>query len=197
MKESLRLFVKSVQSAVFIVLIFWVIKWVEYFLATSFYTLGIYPRTTQGLLGILTSPLIHGDFEHLIANSVPMLVLTTLLFFFYNKKGIGIFVLLWLTAGLFTWIIGRSSWHIGASSVIYAIASFLVFGGLFSGKVKLILVAIIVAVAYSGLIFGLLPVDGHVSWEGHLAGAVAGLFWAYVFRKSLKKTAVKEEKAQV
>lgn len=190
MKESIRQFVRSLQYALFIVLVFWIVKWVEYLFDLHFHTIGIYPRTFKGLLGILTSPLVHADFEHLIANSVPMLILTTLLFFFYKKKGIGIFGLLWLTAGILTWIIGRSSWHIGASSVIYAMAFFLVFGGIFSKSIKLILVSVIVAIAYSGLIFGLFPVNEQVSWEGHFAGAFSGFFWAYLFRNSLQKDSI-------
>ena len=192
MKQFLRQFVKSLQYALFIVLVFWIIKWVEYLFDLQFYTLGIYPRTVEGLLGVLTSPFVHGDFGHLIANSVPMLILGTLLFFFYGKRGIGIFVLLWLTSGILTWIIGRESWHIGASSVIYALAFFLVFGGLFSKSIKLILVSVIVAVAYSGLIFGLFPVNGQISWEGHFAGAFTGFFWAYIFRNNLRSKSDEE-----
>ena len=165
--------------------IFWIVWFVEYILGLNFASLGIYPRTTDGLLGIITSPFIHGDFQHLLANSIPFGVLCTLLFFFYKEKAWQIFILNWVTAGLLTWIIGRSAYHIGASSVIYALASFLIFGGIFSRKLSLILASIIVIVVYSGLIWGIFPMDRHVSWEGHLGGAVSGFIWAYVLRKNL------------
>jgi len=183
MKELFNLFRTSLKYALCIVLILWIIKCIESLLGLNFYTFGIYPRSTDGLWGILTSPLIHGNFQHLIANTIPMLVLTTLLFLFYRKKAVFIFILLWITAGILTWIIGRPSWHIGISSVIYALASFLIFGGFFSKNFKLIIVSIIVIIAYSGLIFGVFPGEERVSWEGHLSGALGGLLWAYVFRK--------------
>ncbi|MFV0420179.1 MAG: rhomboid family intramembrane serine protease [Dysgonomonas sp.] len=187
MKEYFRLLKISIGYAFFIVLIMWMIKGFEYLFNFNFYTFGIYPRTLDGLWGIITSLFLHGDFQHLIANTLPMFILSILLFFFYGKKSTYIFILLWLTSGIFTWVIGRSSWHIGASSLIYAIASFLIFGGILSKNYKLILISILVIIVYSGLIFGLFPTSGQVSWEGHLSGALSGLLWAYIFRKSLRR----------
>lgn len=187
MKEYFRLLKISLGYAFCIILIMWAIKSFESLFNLSFYTFGIYPRTLDGLWGVITSPFLHGDFQHLIANTLPMLILSTLLFFFYGKKSILIFILLWLTSGIFTWLIGRLSWHIGASSLIYAMASFLIFGGFFSKNYKLILISILVIIAYSGLIFGLFPTSGPISWEGHLSGALGGLLWAYMFRKKLRK----------
>ena len=191
MKEYFKLFKVSISYALLIVFVMWIVKGIESLLNLKLYTLGVYPRSVDGLWGVITSPLLHGDLQHLIANTLPMLILSTLLFFFYGKKSILIFILLWLTSGIFTWVIGRSSWHIGASSVIYAMASFLVFGGLISKNYKLILVSVFVIIAYSGLVFGLLPTSGQVSWEGHLSGVLAGLFWTYIYRNSLKKHKIK------
>ncbi len=192
MKETLKKLLTSFKYSLIIVLLLWIVIIIENILHTHFYQLGIYPRSTEGLLGILTSPLIHADFSHLIANTAPMLIFTTLLFFLYEQRGYSIFILLWFTAGVFTWIIGRSSWHIGASSVIYAEASFLVFAGFFSKSLKLIFISLIIVVLYSGLIFGLLPINSQVSWEGHLSGAVAGLMWAYIFRNKIMKDKMRD-----
>ncbi len=186
MKESVREIKNSLEYALSIVLVFWVVHIVQWLLGLEFYSLGVFPRSVDGLLGIITSPFIHGDFQHLIANSIPMVVLTALVFFFYKKKVFLIYSLIWITAGLLTWIIGRPSWHIGASSVIYGLASFLVFAGFFSKNFKLIIVSIIVLILYSSLVWGIFPGDTRISWEGHLSGAIAGLIWAYIFRKSLK-----------
>ena len=95
-------------------------------------------------------------------------------------------ILLWVTTGILTWIIGRPAWHIGASGIIYALASFLVFGGIMSQNVKLILLSVLVAFMYSGLVWGVFPQDEQVSWEGHLSGAISGILWAYLCRKSLR-----------
>lgn len=186
MKESVREIKNSLEYALSIVLVFWVVHIVQWLFGLEFYSLGVFPRSVDGLLGIITSPFIHGDFQHLIANSIPMVVLTALVFFFYKKKVFLIYSLIWITAGLLTWIIGRPSWHIGASSVIYGLASFLVFAGFFSKNFKLIIVSVIILILYSSLVWGIFPGDTRISWEGHLSGAIAGLIWAYIFRKSLK-----------
>lgn len=187
MKENLKLLKTSLSYSFFIILILWIVKIIGFIFGTDFHTLGIFPRSLFGLFGVITSPFLHGDFQHLIANTLPFLILSTILFFFYKRKSVLIFILLWITSGLLTWIIGRSSWHIGMSSVIYAIASFLIFGGFFSKKVLLIVVSLVVIFAYSGLIFGIFPTESRISWEGHLSGAIAGFFWAYIMRKELNR----------
>lgn len=168
------------------VLIFWVIELVQY-IGFDLATYGILPRSKEGLIGILAAPFLHGDWQHLIGNTIPFFVLSFLLFAFYKRQAWGYFILLWLLTGLLTWCIGRSSWHIGASGVVYALASFLVFGGIASRNWLLILVSIVVVVAYSGLFWGIFPQDARISWEGHLSGALSGLILAILFRKKLQK----------
>ena len=187
MKEYLSRFKKSATFASFIIFIMWIIKVIELLFDLNFYTFGIYPRSINGLWGVITSPFLHVDLQHLMANTLPMLILSTLLFLFYGKKSIPVFIFLWLTSRIFTWLIGRSSWHIGASSLIYAMASFIIFGGFLSKNYKLILISIFVIIAYSGLIFGIFPTSGRISWEGHLSGALSGLLWACMLRKSLRR----------
>lgn len=171
-------------SFVFIV-IFWIIEGVQY-LGFDLSAWGILPRSVPGLVGILTSPFIHGNWEHLMANTLPFFVLCAMLLTFYKRNAGMYLVLLWLTTGILTWCIGRSSWHIGASGVIYALASFLVFGGIMSRNAKLILLSVLVVFMYSGMVWGIFPQDGQISWEGHLSGAVSGILWAYLCRKSLR-----------
>lgn len=178
-------FVKSIKYSFIFILLFWILQIIQY-LGLDLSGFGIYPRTLNGLLGIITAPFIHGDFQHLIANTVPFFILSCFLFFFYKKNAIPYLIFIWITAGLLTWIIGRQAYHIGASSIIYGLASFLFFGGIFSKKAKLIIPAIIVVAAYSSLVWGIFPGDFGVSWEGHLSGAIAGFIWAYITRKSLR-----------
>lgn len=187
MKESLIRFRTAVEYSLSFIVIFWIILIGEYLTGYDLYFLGIFPRTAEGLIGIITAPFIHADFAHLIANTIPFGVLCTLLFFFYKRQALPIFILLWIIAGSITWIIGRQAWHVGASIVIYALASFLFFGGIMSRKLNLILASIIVFIAYSGLIWGIFPSDGRVSWEGHLSGALSGFICAYMFRRALNR----------
>ncbi len=186
MKESFNQLKIALKYSLSFIVIFWFIMLVEYFTGLNLNSLGVFPRTTNGLFpGVITAPLIHADFQHLMANTFPFGVLCSFFFFFYRKKTLLLFILIWITTGLFTWIIGRGAWHIGASTIIYALASFLVFGGIMSRKFTLILASIIVILIYSGLIWGIFPSDERVSWEGHLSGAVSGVLWAYLFRKEL------------
>lgn len=185
MTKKNNVVLSSLKYSFIFIVIFWIIQVIQY-LGLNFATFGILPRTVNGLLGIITAPFIHGDFQHLIANTLPFFILSFLLFLFYKRRASSFLLLIWITSGLLTWIIGRSSWHIGASSVIYGMASFLVLGGIMSRNWKLILVSIVVAVAYYGLIWGIFPQDPSISWEGHLSGALAGLFWAYTYRRILR-----------
>lgn len=146
---------------------------------------GILPRTIKGLPGIIFSPFIHGNNGHLFANSVPFLVLSTLLFFFYHGVEKSVFILLWIFSGFFTWLIGRGdSFHIGASGWIYGLMAFLFVSGLIRKNKQLTIVSLIVAVYYGGMIWGVLPYNPEMSWEGHLSGIISGIILAFIFRKS-------------
>lgn len=176
---------QALKYSFILVLIFWIVEIIQYLRFDLSY-LGIFPRSISGAIGIFTAPFIHGSWEHLIANTIPFFVLSSMLFVFYKRYAGLYFFLLWITTGILTWIIGRASWHIGASGIIYALTSFLVFGGIMSRNAKLILLSVLVVFLYSGMIWGIFPQDERVSWEGHLSGAVSGILWAYLCRKSLR-----------
>ena len=156
----------------------WGFEWVRW---------GIYPGKISGLWGIFTSPLVHADAKHLFSNSVPLLVLSWCLFYFYRDLGYGVFPVLWILSGFFTWVFGRDSWHIGASGLTYSLSFFLFFSGIFRRYIPLMAVSMIVVFLYGSTVWNMFPVaelvDPSVSWEGHLAGAISGLLCAIVFRK--------------
>ncbi|RXQ94008.1 rhomboid family intramembrane serine protease [Ancylomarina salipaludis] len=178
--------IRSKQSLIFpvaFVCIIWFLKFFEWGLNIDFYRLGIFPLHTKGLLGIITSPFIHSDFEHLMANSIPIFALSWGIFYFYRKLAIRIVLYCWLTTNILLWLGGREAWHIGASGLVYAFASFLFFSGLFRNYYKLIAISFVVAFLYGGLFWGIFPVLKDVSWEGHLFGACSGLIYAFACRK--------------
>lgn len=168
------------------VLTMWIVYWFELRFGVDFTNWGVRPRAVTGLRGIVFSPFIHSGVKHLWHNTVPMLVLSAALFYFY--RNVSWRVLLWivLLSGLGTWIIGRVSFHIGMSGVIYGLASFLFFKGIRARHFRLIALSLLVVFLYGSLIWGTLPLDEKISWEGHLSGFVAGMvLGVFCFRESI------------
>ena len=164
------------------ILVLLVVEWIEYTYGMRFAKYGILPRTLEGLKGVLLSPFIHSDWKHLTNNALPLFVLTATLGFFYKGIAKEVFLWSWLMSGLWLWAIGRPSFHIGASGLLYALASFLFFSGFIRKHTKLMSISMFVVFLYGGMVWGIFPIKKHISWEGHLAGALAGLILAYWFK---------------
>ncbi|GAB3203207.1 membrane associated rhomboid family serine protease [Pontibacter aydingkolensis] len=150
--------------------------------------LGVRPRSFFGLIGIVTSPLIHGDLLHLLSNSFPLVLLSGFILYLHRKVAVKVIVLVYILSGILTWFIGRPSFHIGASGVVYGLAGFLLFNGFLRQNRSAMAVSMAILFLYSGLFYGLLPTEERISWEGHLAGFVAGLVAALVYGEGIKKT---------
>jgi membrane associated rhomboid family serine protease len=164
------------------VLLIWFVYWVEVKYGFYFNTYGIYPLQLDGLSGVLFSPFIHGSLEHLLNNSVPLLLLSMALLYFYPNASRKVIIWGILLSGLLTWLIGRPSYHIGASGLIYVLASFLFFKGIFSKYYRLVALSLSVVFIYGSLIWGLFPIKSGMSWEGHLSGFIVGLVFALTFK---------------
>ena len=147
--------------------------------------LGTDPREIKGLLGILTTPFLHGSIGHLFSNLIPLFLLTFALFYFYKGIALKSFALMWLFSGLGLWVIGRESYHIGASGLIYALAFFLFFSGIFRRHVPLAAISAVIVFLYGSFVWGILPYQPkpEISWEGHLSGAFVGTVFAVILRK--------------
>jgi membrane associated rhomboid family serine protease len=169
------------------ILLLWIVFWFEIRFGFDFNHFGIQPRTVQGLRGIIFSPFIHSDIKHLFHNTIPLFVLTMALFYFYRSISWKVLLVGLLLTGILTWVIGRPANHIGASGVIYLLASFLFFKGIFSKYYRLIALSLIVVFLYGGMLWFIVPVDPKISWEGHLSGLVVGLLLAFVFQQKIVK----------
>jgi len=188
---NLKIEKKQMLYALFFPVLFIIILWlmllVEKSWTANWSHLGIYPGKVNGLWGIITSPLIHADAKHLFSNSIPLLVLSWCLFYFYKDLGYVVFPILWILSGVFTWIFGRDSWHIGASGLTYSLTFFLFFSGIFRRYIPLMAVSLMVVFLYGSTVWSMFPVteiiDPSISWEGHLAGAISGFLCALIFRK--------------
>jgi membrane associated rhomboid family serine protease len=182
-KERNRV-IYSVLPGLAFVLLLWLMKLTEYVTDVSLVHFGINPRNLLGLTGIITSPFIHRDWAHLLHNTFPLIVLSAFVFHSYRKIAVELIGWLFVTAGLWTWCLGRPAYHIGASGLIYGLVSFLFFIGVLRRDRASLALSLLVALFYGSLIWGVLPFDYEVSWEAHLSGGLAGLMLAFYFRKA-------------
>ena len=161
--------------------VMWVLQLVN---SVAFHVLvrfGIRPRETGGLLGILFAPFLHGGFAHLMANTIPFLVLGWLILLHSVRDFVAVSLLAMLVGGFGTWLTGSpGSVHVGASGVVFGYFGFLLLRGWFRRSVWSILLSLLIGVAYGGLLFGVLPGQAGISWQGHLFGFLGGGLSAYL-----------------
>lgn len=165
----------------------WLVFWYQVRFDSGIRNYGIRPQKIEGLTGIFTSPFLHGDIEHLYNNSIPLLVLSLALFYFYNKIAWKIVLLGIILSGILTWIIASNGNHIGASGLVYVMVSFIFFKGIFAKHYRLIALSLIVIFLYGSMIWYVFPIKEGMSWEGHLSGLITGLLFAIIFRKHIAK----------
>lgn len=166
-------------------LLMWLVKFAEWIFDFPLTFLGIHPLHWDGLPGILLSPFIHGDWKHLAANSVPLLVLGAALYFFYRNMATKIFFLILLITGVWVWLGARESYHIGASGVIYGLSTFLLLSGFIRKETRLMALSLVVVFLYGSFVWGIFPQffpEKNISWEGHLSGMIAGVVLAIFYR---------------
>ena len=167
------------------VLAIWTVYLIEVRYQINLNHLGILPRTLSGLKGIVFSPFLHGSLKHLYNNTLPLLILTAALVYFYRE--VAWKVLLWggLATGLATWLIGAKAYHIGASGIIYLLASFIFFMGVRTRHFRLIALSMMVVFIYGGMLWYIFPIKEGISWEGHLSGFLTGLVMALIYKPIL------------
>ena len=176
MKHDIRRIVLAGVLPLFLLFILYIVKFLETGMDWDLSRLGVYPMEQRGVLGIFTHPLIHSSFSHLLANTIPLFFLMWCLFYFYRDIASYIFFAIWIASGIFTFIIGKPGWHIGASGIVYGLAFFLFFSGILRKHVPLIAISLLVTFLYGGLVWNMFPQFAKIttSWEGHLSGAIAG-----------------------
>lgn len=187
MKVDLKIF-RLPFIAVFLI---WFVFWLELKTGLNFARFGIYPKDISSLFGIVFSPFIHGDLEHLYNNSIPLFVLLLMMQVFYRKQTYFVIVIGIVLSGMITWLIGRPSYHIGASGLIYALVSFIFFKGIVTRNYRLTAVSFVVIFLYGGMLWYIFPdMKENMSWEGHLGGFITGLILAFVVEtpKEFQKT---------
>ena len=176
----------------FFVWFLWFIYWIEIKFDFDFVENGIFPRTFYGFQGVIFSPFIHADIEHLYNNSIPLLVLLAAFRYFYAKQSMAVIGYGILLSGLITWVIGRSNYHIGASSLIYVLVSFIFFKGIQTKYYRLVALSLAVVIVYGGMVWYIFPkVEDTISWEGHLAGLITGFILSLKYKTPEYKKIIK------
>ncbi len=171
----------------FLLLLIWFVFYIENSFNINLGIHGIYPRNFSGLQGVFFSPFLHGDLSHIANNSLPLFILTSALIYFYREVSLKVLVYGILLSGIITWIIGRESYHIGASGLIYVLVSFIFFKGMMTQYYRLMALSLAVVILYGGMIWYVFPTPDvlgskSISWEGHLAGLLTGFLFAIKFK---------------
>lgn len=178
---------ETILYPVLLLAVMWTVYWGEFVISYPFYTWGILPGEWIGLRGVILAPLLHSpsDFGHILNNSLPVAILLGTLVYFYHAIAGKVFFISWIFAGLGVWLFAErtGSYHIGMSSVVYALAMFLFVSGSIRKYRPLQGISLFVVFVYGSLVWGVLPIQTHVSWEGHLSGLIIGLILAFVYRK--------------
>ena len=167
-----------------LVFLIWLVYTVQFYTHWDLFVLGVRGQSLPGLVGILTAPLIHSNIIHVFSNTFPLLFLGTVLFFFFEGVGRPVFFQCYFLPNVLVWLIStRDTYHIGASGMVYALASFIIVFGLLKREFWSVLVAIVVTVSYGSIfVYGLFPDNTNISWEAHVGGAVTGIGSAIYYR---------------
>ncbi len=179
-----KFFLSIIIPGVFVFLM-WMVKIIEVLFGLDLSELGIYPLTAKGLSGIIFSPFIHADFTHLFNNTLPFFILSVALFYFYSEIALKVFLWTYFLTGILVWFGGREAYHIGASGLVYGLASFLFFSGIIRRYYRLVALSLLVVFLYGEMVWGIFPgvYKKNVSWESHMLGFFSGIVLAIRFRK--------------
>lgn len=161
----------------------WVVFVVTVLSGGSLLSFGVIPRTTGGLRGILFAPFLHGGLNHLVANSIPFVVLGWLVMLRDSKHFLPVTLFAMAGSGLTAWLLGATgSVHIGASGVIFGYLGFLILSGWFARSFGSILISVVVTVMWGGILLGVMPGQPGISWQAHFGGFIGGVLAARRFR---------------
>ena len=184
-QDEKRLLFASAIIPTILAAIMWLVKIIEVLFHLDFSFLGVKPVSPEGIPGIFLFHFIHGDWEHLFANTIPILVLGSALYYFYRPIANRILLILIFSVGLLTWCGARGGVHIGASGLVYGLTFFLMLSGFIRRDKKLIIISLVVVFLYGSLVWGLYPkyaIENNISWEGHLSGFVMGIVLAIFYK---------------
>jgi membrane associated rhomboid family serine protease len=173
----------ALRLALGFVVVLWLVQLVNAALGVGPDDLGVRPRDVRGLTGVLFAPLVHAGFGHLVANTAPLLVLGTAMLYLYPDASLRVLPAIYFGPGVAVWLFARGGDHVGASGLVYGLASYVFVAGVIRRDRRAIATSLLVSFLYGALVWGVLPIEPHVSWETHLAAALIGIALAIALRR--------------
>ena len=185
LRNELRRNVRIIAAILAVLWLVGLVDWLAF--GGRLETFGIVPRTSRGLLGILFAPFLHTGFSHLLANTVAFLLFGGLVLFREERDFWIVTVIGALFSGVGTWLVGRTAVHVGASGVIFAYFGYLLLTGWFERRVLSLILSVLVFLVWWRTLFGLMPNQQGISWEGHLFGLVGGMLAARLLARRRRR----------
>ncbi len=181
-KRAKSSFALAVKLGLLFVAIVWASFFLQVLVGPEMAQLGLRPRSIDGLLGLLTTPLLHGSFAHLLSNSMPLFVGVVAMLFLYPNSSLRVLPILYLGSAALAWVFARSSVHIGASGLVYGLLTYVFLAGLLRRDLRSVVVSLTVWFFYGSMVWGVLPLAERTSWELHATGLFLGLLTAWLYR---------------
>lgn len=185
---------KPAWASVLFIISLWIIKSAESLWSFSLSNWGVFPGDWSSLAGILFMPFIHGSWDHLASNTLPLVLLASLLNYGYPKTQWRVIAVVWMVSGLGVWLLGRESYHIGASGLTHGLFYFLFLAAILRRDKRSIALMMVAVFMFGSMVLSVLPWDPQISFEGHLFGAVGGVASALLwFRVDSKPQVIQYE----
>lgn len=178
-----RSFKLALKVALWAAMFMWVILIVDGVFGLELARFGLRPGRVEGLIGVFTAPLLHGGPEHLLSNTLPLIISLTTLLYLYPRSAMRVIPIIWVGSGILAWLIGRPSLHFGASGFVYGLLAYVFISGLLRMDMRSVAVSVMVWFLYGSMVWGVLPIKPNMSWELHLSGAILGVALAIAFRR--------------
>ncbi len=182
----------SLLTAAAFAAVLWAIKLCEMIFHWQLFDWGVYPQATSGLVGILSAPLIHGSWQHVAGNTMPLILLGGILLYGYPKARWWTLAIIWVLSGLGVWLIGRESYHFGASGLTHGMFFYLLVSGILRRDKRSVALLMVAFYMYGSMVMTIFPREPGISFEYHLFGGIAGTLCAIAFRhwdaKPVEKT---------
>jgi len=161
----------------------WLILIVDNVFGLGLTRFGLRPKHAEGLIGLFTAPLLHSGAEHLLSNTLPLIISLTTMLYLYPRAAMRVIPVIWIGSGLLAWMVGRPSLHFGASGLVYGLLAYVFIGGILRMDMRSVAVSVMVWFLYGSMIWGVLPIRPNMSWELHLGGAILGVALAIAYRR--------------